>query len=74
MKTTITFNAKCVNCKHFEILTEDEYDFLDKPFCKLDGKFKKDSDSCSKLEIDLKSLKCALSMASITRFKIDKKG
>ena len=61
MKKTITFNAKCRQCIHFEILNSEGY-FLeeDKTYCRLDNSLKKDEDECSKLELDEKSLKNVL--------------
>ena len=61
MEKTITFNAKCRQCMHFEILDKDD-EFLneDEFYCKLDNSLKKDEDECSKLELDEKALKSVL--------------
>ena len=71
MKKTITFNAKCRQCIHFEILNSEGY-FLeeDKTYCRLDNSLKKDEDECSKLELDEKSLKNVLRDAGIFRVRI----
>ena len=71
MKKTITFNAKCRQCKHFEILDEnDEFLSEDETYCKLDNSLKTDEDECSKLELDEKTLKNVLRDAGIFRARI----
>ena len=71
MEKTITFNAKCRQCIHFEILDEDD-EFLseDKTYCRLDNSLKTDEDECSKLELDEKALKNVLRDAGIFRARI----
>ena len=71
MKKTITFDAKCRQCMHFEILNSDGY-FLDedKFYCKLDNSLKKEEDECSKLELDEKALKNVLRDAGIFNIRI----
>ena len=66
MEKTITFNAKCRQCMHFEILDKDD-EFLneDEFYCKLDNSLKTDEDECSKLELDEKTLKGVLRDAGI---------
>ena len=66
MKKTITFNAKCRQCIHYEILNSDGY-FLDEEefYCKLDNSLKTDEDECSNLKLDEKSLKTLLRDAVI---------
>ena len=61
MKKTITFDAKCRQCMHFEILDKDD-EFLseDKTYCRLDNSLKKDEDECSNLQLDEKTLKNVL--------------
>ena len=57
MEKTITFNAKCRQCMHFEILDEqDEFLSEDKTYCRLDNSLKTDDDECSNLQLDKKSL------------------
>ena len=71
MNKTITFNAKCRQCMHFEILDEkDEFLSEDKTYCRLDNSLKTDEDECSKLELDEKSLKSVLSDAGIFNTRI----
>ena len=61
MKKTITFNAKCRQCMHFEILDEeDEFLSEDKTYCRLDNSLKKDEGECSNLQLDEKTLKTLL--------------
>lgn len=71
MKKTITFNAKCRQCMHFEILDEDD-EFLseDKFYCRLDNSLKKDEDECSNLKLDEKALKNVLRDAGIFNIRI----
>ena len=71
MEKTITFNAKCRQCMHFEILDEDD-EFLskDKTYCRLDNSLKKDEDDCSNLQLDEKGLKSVLRDAGIFRARI----
>ena len=71
MKKTITFNAKCRHCIHYEILNLDGY-FLDEDetYCKLDNSLKTDEDECSKLELDEKALKSVLRDAGIFNVRI----
>ena len=71
MEKTITFNAKCRQCMHFEILDEDD-EFLseDKTYCRLDNSLKTDEDECSKLELDEKTLKNVLRDAGIFKARI----
>ena len=61
MKKTITFNARCRHCIHYEILNSDGY-FLDEEefYCRLDNSLKTDEDECSKLELDEEALKNVL--------------
>ena len=61
MKKTITFDAKCRQCMHFEILNQDG-NFLDEDefYCKLDNSLKTDEDECSNLQLDEKTLKNVL--------------
>ena len=71
MQKTITFNAKCRQCMHFEILDEkDEFLSEDKTYCRLDNSLKTDEDECSKLELDEKALKSVLRDAGIFRVRI----
>lgn len=71
MKKTITFNAKCRQCMHFEILDEqDEFLSEDKTYCRLDNSLRKDDDECSKLELDKKGLKTLLRDAGIYNIKV----
>ena len=66
MKKTITFDAKCRQCMHFEILDEkDEFLSEDKTYCRLDNSLKKDEDECIKIQLDEKSLKSVLRDAGI---------
>ena len=71
MEKTITFDAKCRQCIHFEILDEDD-EFLseDKTYCRLDNSLKTDEDECSKLELDEKALKNVLRDAGIFNTRI----
>ena len=71
MTKTITFNAKCRQCMHFEILNEDD-EFLseDKTYCRLDNSLKTDEDECSNLKLDEKALKNVLRDAGIFRARI----
>ena len=71
MKKTITFNAKCRQCIHYEILNLDGY-FLDEDetYCKLNNSLKTDEDECNKLELDEKALKNVLRDAGIFRARI----
>ena len=71
MEKTITFNAKCRQCMHFEILDEDD-SFLseDKTYCRLDNSLKTDEDECSNLKLDEKALKNVLRDAGIFRARI----
>ena len=66
MKKTITFNAKCRQCIHYEILNQDG-NFLDEEefYCKLDNSLKTDEDECSNLQLDEKALKSVLRDAGI---------
>ena len=61
MKKTITFDAKCRQCIHYEILNQDG-NFLDEDefYCKLDNSLKTDEDECSNLQLDEKTLKNVL--------------
>ena len=71
MQKTITFNAKCRQCMHFEVLDEeDEFLSEDKTYCRLDNSLKTDEDECSKLELDEKALKNILRDAGIFRVEI----
>ena len=71
MQKTITFNAKCRQCMHFEILDEqDEFLSEDKTYCRLDNFLKTDEDECSKLELDEKTLKNVLRDAGIFNLRI----
>ena len=66
MEKTITFDAKCRQCMHFEILDEkDEFLSEDKTYCRLDNSLKKDEDECIKIQLDEKSLKSVLRDAGI---------
>ena len=66
MEKTITFDAKCRQCMHFEILDEDDEILSeDKTYCRLDNSLKTDEDECSKLELDEKALKNVLRGAGI---------
>lgn len=71
MKKTITFDAKCRQCMHFEILDEeDEFLSEDKTYCRLDSSLKKDEDECINLQLDEKALKNILRDAGIFRARI----
>ena len=71
MKKTITFDAKCRQCMHFEILDEeDEFLSEDKTYCRLDNSLKTDEDECSKLELNEKALKGVLRDAGIFNIRI----
>ena len=71
MKKTITFNAKCRQCMHFEILDEkDEFLSEVKTYCRLDNSLKKDEDECSNLKLDEKALKNVLRDAGIFNIRI----
>ena len=71
MKKTITFNAKCRQCMHFEVLDEeDEFLSEDKTYCRLDNSLKTDEDECSKLELDEKAIKSVLRDAGIFNTRI----
>ena len=71
MKKTITFDAKCRQCMHFEILDEkDEFLSEDKTYCRLDNSLKKDEDECSNLKLDEKALKSVLRDAGIFNIRI----
>ena len=72
MKKTITFNATCRNCLHFEILGDDD-NFLDddKTYCKRTGDLKSEKDECEDLELDLKCLKNVLRDAGIYNIKVE---
>ena len=71
MNKTITFNAKCRQCMHFEILDEkDEFLSEDKTYCRLDNSLKTDEDECSNLKLDEKTLKNVLRDAGIFRVRI----
>ena len=71
MKKTITFDAKCRQCIHYEILNQDG-NFLDEDefYCKLDNSLKTDEDECSKLQLDEKALKSVLRDAGISNVRI----
>ena len=71
MEKTITFDAKCRQCIHYEILNQDG-NFLDEDefYCKLDNSLKTDEDECSKLQLDEKTLKSVLRDAGIFRARI----
>ena len=71
MEKTITFDAKCRQCMHFEILDKDD-EFLseDEFYCKLDNSLKTDDDECNKLELDEKALKSVLRDAGIFNVRI----
>lgn len=71
MKKTITFNATCRNCLHFEILGDDD-NFLedDKTYCKRTSDFKSEKNECKDLELDLKCLKNVLRDAGIYNIKV----
>ena len=73
MKKTITFNATCRNCLHFEILGDDD-NFLDddKTYCKKTNDLKSEKDECEDLELDLKCLKNVLRDAGIFRTRISR--
>lgn len=71
MQKTITFNAKCRQCMHFEVLDkEDEFLSEDKTYCRLDSSLKKDEDECINLQLDEKALKNILRDAGIFRARI----
>ena len=71
MKKTITFDAKCRQCMHFEILEEkDQFLSEDKTYCRLDNSLKTDEDECSNLELDEKALKSLLRDAGIFKARI----
>ena len=71
MEKTITFDAKCRQCMHFEILDEeDEFLSEDKTYCRLDNSLKTDEDECSKLELDEKALKSVLRDSGIFNVRI----
>ena len=71
MEKTITFNATCRNCLHFEILGDDD-NFLDddKTYCRKTNDLKSGKDGCKDLELDLKYLKNILRDAGIFRARI----
>ena len=71
MEKTITFNAKCRQCMHFEILDKDD-EFLneDEFYCKLDNSLKSEEDECSNLQLDEKALKNVLRDAGIFNIRI----
>lgn len=71
MKKTITFNATCRNCLHFEILGDDDNFLDDKTYCKKTNDLKSEKDECKYLELDLKCLKNVLSDAGICRINVD---
>lgn len=71
MQKTITFNAKCRQCMHFEVLDkEDEFLSEDKTYCRLDSSLKKDEDECINLQLDEKALKNVLRDAGIFNVRI----
>ena len=71
MKKTITFDAKCRQCIHYEILNSDGYFLAEEEFyCKLDNSLKKDENECSNLKLDEKALKNVLRDAGIFRARI----
>lgn len=71
MEKTITFNAKCRQCMHFEVLDkEDEFLSEDKTYCRLDSSLKKDEDECINLQLDEKALKNVLRDAGIFNVRI----
>jgi len=65
MKFTIEVNAKCRNCKHWEVTTDDDMYFLenDETFCKLDNKKRTDAEDCDKIDVDILTLKDNLKSA-----------
>ena len=71
MEKIITFNAKCRQCMHFEILDKDD-EFLneDKTYCRLDNSLKKDEGECSNLQLDEKTLKNVLRDSGIFNVRI----
>ena len=71
MEKTITFNATCRNCLHFEILGDDD-NFLDdgQTYCRKTNDLKSAKDGCKDLELDLKYLKNVLRDAGIFEAKI----
>ncbi len=71
MKKTITFNAKCRQCMHFEILDKDD-EFLneDEFYCKLDNSLKSEEDECSNLQLDEKTLKNVLRDVGVSNTRI----
>ena len=71
MKKTITFDAKCRQCIHYEILNSDGY-FLDEDetYCKLDNSLKTDEDECGNLQLDEKILKTLLRDSGIFNTRI----
>ena len=71
MQKTITFNAKCRQCMHFEILDEDD-EFLseDKTYCRLDNSLKKDEGECSNLQLNEKTHKNVLRDSGIFNVRI----
>ena len=72
MKKTITFNATCRNCLHFEILGDDD-NFLEygHTYCKKTNDLKSEKDECEDLELDLKCLKNVLRDAGIYKIKVE---
>ena len=71
MNKTITFNANCRQCMHFEILDEqDEFLSEDKTYCRLDSSLKKYEDECSNLQLDEKTLKNVLRDSGIFGVRI----
>lgn len=72
MKKTITFNATCRNCLHFEILGDDD-NFLEdnQTYCKKTGDLKSDKNECKELELDLKYLKNVLRDFGVYNIKVE---
>ena len=72
MKKTITFNATCRNCLHFEILGDDD-NFLEdgQTYCRKTNDLKSEKDECEDLELDLKCLKNILRDAGIYNIKVE---
>ena len=58
MKKTITFNATCRNCLHFEILGDDD-NFLEdgQTYCKRTGDLKSEKDECGRFRVGPERLK-----------------
>lgn len=74
MNVTIQLDAKCLHCRHWCFLDEDNESLpLNETYCKLDKSLKSKDNDCDLLELDMFYLEDTLKNVGYETFEVLKK-